>query len=183
MLSQSVFAFLRKIANARQDNDLFCSECFRHMNESITITYSTVLNRCKMLSAFEGRDRYDAAGRDLYSQVAIAEQDSDLIMDYLKRALVAVREGLDDMITAIDVTSSSQEVWTLRSVQRRWDKKGYTKLGTNLHEALAASVMAAWMSYKGIQDRSTFYQTLYDNEMKLISDNLHTKAAPTRPTT
>ena len=153
-------------------------------DETLTIIYNTVTERCKMLSAFEGRDRHDGAGHDTYSKIVIAAQDSDLISDFLSRALVAVREGLDDMITAIDNTTyTTKEVWTLRTVQRRWDKKGYTKLDTHVHEALAASVMAAWLSYNNIQDRSAFYQTLYENEMKLISDNLHTKAAPNRPTT
>jgi hypothetical protein len=89
---------------------------------------------------------------------------------------------LEDMITSI-VTTTNSETWTLRTTQRRYDSKGYTGLSKHIGEALAASVMTAWLSYNGLEERAKFYQTVFENEMKLISDNLHTKAAPTRPTT
>lgn len=155
------------------------------MDLTVTITYSAVVNRCKMLAAYEGRDRHDAAGADLYDKINITAQDEPLISDYLSRSLVAVRERLADMITAISSTGlePTSETWTLRTTQRRYDSKGYTALGKHIDEALSASVMTAWLSYNGLEERSTFYQTVFENEMKLISDNLHTKAAPTRPTT
>ena len=156
------------------------------MDLTITITYSSVISRCKMLSSYEGRDRYDATGKDLYEKINIADQDEPLIKDYLSKSLVAVREALDDMITEIAMTGTTPnytaETWTLRTDQRRYDKKGYPSLSKHIDEALASSVMTAWLSYNKIEDRAGFYQTVYDNEMKLISDNLHTKAAPTRPT-
>ena len=157
------------------------------MDLTITVTYSSVLSRCQMLSAYEGRDRHDAAGRDLYEKINISEQDEPMIKDLLSKSLVAVREALDDMITAVVMTGSSPnytgETWTLRTTQRRYDSKGYTGLSKHIEEALSSSVMTAWLTYNEINDRAGFYQTVYENEMKMITDNLHTKAAPTRPTT
>ena len=156
------------------------------MDLTITITYSAVLTRCSMLSQYEGRDRHDEAGKDLYEKIIITDQDKALIEDFLSRSLVAARQALDDMITSISIGSGSSlgsETWTIRSTQRRYDRKGYNGLSTHIMEALAASVMTAWLRYQKVEERSAFYQTIYDNEMKMISDNLHTKAAPQRPTT
>ena len=152
------------------------------MDLTVTITYSDVISQCGKLSAYEGRDRHDAAGADLYEKINITAQDEPLVSDYLSRSLVAVRERIEDMITVIS-SSSTAETWTLRTTQRRYDSKGYNGLGKQIGEALAASVMTAWLSYNGLEERARFYQTVFENEMKLISDNLHTKAAPTRPTT
>lgn len=155
------------------------------MNEVLTITYGDVTERCKMLSAYEGRDRHDSTGKNIYADISITPQDEPLISDYLSRSILAVRQRLDDMIVNVTIGTGStlgSESWELRTMQRRWDKKGHSGLNKHVNEALAASVMSAWLAYKEIQDRQQFYQTVYENEIKLISDNLHTKAAPTRPT-
>jgi hypothetical protein len=152
------------------------------MNENeLTIIYSDILERCKMLSSYEGRDRYDANGTGIYEKVIITEQDEPLINSYLSQSLLALRERLEDMIEAVDDTTAGQETWTMKFQQKRYDSKGYKGLVTHLGEALASSVMTAWLNFVGVQDRASFYQTVYENEAKLISDNLHTKAAPARP--
>lgn len=152
------------------------------MEEDLTIQidYDDIMERCKMLSSYEGRDRHDANGQSLYEKVVITEQDEQLINGYISQSLLAAREQLADMIATVDDETDGEETWTINP-QRRYNSKGSKNLTKHLTEALAASVMTAWLTYNSVDDRSGFYQTVYENEIRLISDNLHTKAAPTRP--
>jgi len=153
-------------------------------NLTITLSLTDIMQRCRMLAAYEGRDRSDGAGQNMYEKLAITPQDEPLVGVFLSQALLAVRQRLDDMILSVTATAGStpEEQWTIRSIQRRYDTKGYDGLVTHLKEALSASVLAAWLTFNAVDQRAAFYVSVFESEMKLISDNIHTKAAPKRPT-
>jgi hypothetical protein len=135
-----------------------------------------------MLASYEGRDRTDTQGQSLYEAIVIADNDLPMIEGYLSQSLLSVRQNIDDMIKEVSQdTTTRTEVWTLRSIQRRYNPKGLTSLQTHIKEAASAMVMTAWLAFHGIADRAEFYTALSDNMMKLIIDNLYTKSAPQRP--
>jgi hypothetical protein len=135
-----------------------------------------------MLASYEGRDSTDTQGQSLYEAIVIADNDLPMIEGYLSQSLLSVRQNIDDMIKDVSQdTTTRTEVWTLRSIQRRYNPKGLTSLQTHIKEAASAMVMTAWLAFHGIADRAEFYTALSDNMMKLIIDNLYTKSAPQRP--
>ena len=150
-------------------------------NVTITISLDDIISRCRMLVSYEGRDRTDTQGQSLYEAIVIADNDLPMIEGYLSQSLLSVRQNIDDMIKEVSQdTTTRTEVWTLRSIQRRYNPKGLTSLQTHIKEAASAMVMTAWLAFHGITDRAEFYTALSDNMMKLIIDNLYTKSAPQR---
>lgn len=155
---------------------------------TITILYSDIKERCSKLAIYEGRDRHKDAGDSSYEKIVITEQDEPLIDQFLSISLGTVRTALEDMISQFADSSATVgstqvingETWTIRS-DKRYDTKNFAKLEKHLHETLASSVMAGWLTYVGEDQRAAFYQSLYDNELLIINANLHTKAAPKRP--
>lgn len=151
-------------------------------NVTITISLDDIISRCRMLASYEGRDSTDTQGQSLYEAIVIADNDLPMIEGYLSQSLLSVRQNIDDMIKDVSQdTTTRTEVWTLRSIQRRYNPKGLTSLQTHIKEAASAMVMTAWLAFHGIADRAEFYTALSDNMMKLIIDNLYTKSAPQRP--
>lgn len=152
--------------------------------ETITITFSSVIAQCKKLSAFEGRDAVDAAGKSKFESIEITDQEKELLHDYIKQAANAIYERLDRMITGVtQVTTSGSEsvTWTLNNENSRWNSNGKVSLSVHIPEAVAAYVMEKWMSNKQ-SERAPFYQNLYQNTMMLIEQNAYAKSKPARPT-
>lgn len=155
---------------------------------TITILFSDIKERCKKLAVYEGRDRHTGSGDSSYERIIITEQDEPLIDEFLSISLANARAALEDMISQFSDNSTTVgstsvvngEQWTIRP-DKRYDTKNFGKLEKHLHEALASSVMAGWLTYVGEDQRAAFYKSLYDNELLIISANLHTKAAPKRP--
>lgn len=157
---------------------------------NITLLFADIKERCNKLSIYEGRDRHKESGESSYEKIVITEQDEPLIDEFLSRGMETVRTKLEDMIATISdssttvgsTTTVSGEVWTIRS-DRRYDTKGFAKLQKHLVEALASNVMTGWLTYVGEDQRAAFYNSLFENELMMVNVNLHTKAAPKRPTT
>lgn len=151
-------------------------------NVTITVSLDDIISRCRMLASYEGRDRTDTQGQSLYEAIVIADNDLPMIEGYLSQSLLSVRQNIDDMIKEVSQdTTARTEVWTLRSIQRRYNPKGLASLQTHIKEAASAMVMTAWLAFHGITDRAEFYTALSDNMMKVIINNLYTKSAPQRP--
>lgn len=137
------------------------------------------MERCKMLSSFEGRDTYDANGKSSFEDIVIHSVDEHLVTTYIEQGVAHVRHVVEDMILSVSPTDGGEE-WTFRTDQRRYYSKGLSNIKKNIDEAISAYVMSKWLGDRK-NDRVEFYNTLFQNEIVLISDNIFSKGAPKRP--
>ena len=148
-------------------------------NLSIQIDFSTLMDRCKMLSSYEGRDTYDANGKSSFDGIVIHSVDEHLVSTYIQQGVAHVRHVVEDMLLGVEAITDGEQ-WTFRTDQRRYYSKGLSNIKKNIDEAISAYVMAQWLGGRK-DDRVAFYNTLYQNEIVLISDNIFSKSAPKRP--
>ena len=57
--------------------------------------YIKAIDKCEMLSSFEGRDLVGDSGESLYLKIKITAQDRPLIRTYLEQAARVLEEGMD----------------------------------------------------------------------------------------
>lgn len=62
--------------------------------------YIKAIDKCEMLSSFEGRDLVGDSGESLYLKIKITEQDRPLIRTYLEQAARVLEEGMAKIITS-----------------------------------------------------------------------------------
>ncbi len=142
----------------------------------LNFKYSDVMERCRMLSSYEGRDHMNEGGDSLYLEVKITEQDEPLLLTYMGQAAHMLQEQMNRMITGSEYTDKGF-VWDIRAEETRWNPN--KKFDDNLHEALVSYVMMNWLSEKK-SSRTELYKTLWEDMSKMCVQNIYRKMSPTK---
>lgn len=136
--------------------------------------YKDALEKCGMLSSFEGRDHVGDGGDSLYLRIKITEQDRPLIVTYLERA---ARE-LEDMAARI-ITESSYTpdgfTWEVITERTRWNVN--KKLDENMMDALTSYAMMEWLSDRR-PDRAAVYKQIWTDMAAMCVGNIYRKNPP-----
>lgn len=144
----------------------------------ISIDYTAVLNRCVMLSSYEGREAYDTTGKSRYANIHINTNDEPLVLGYIYQSEAELRNRLDDMISAVD-ESTNGYTWTLKAEDKRLKDKGRWPVDQWVQEAMTAYAMRMWLSDAARKpERTQFYEELYRNMVKAIEDFVFKKQEP-----
>ena len=129
--------------------------------------YIKAIDKCEMLSSFEGRDLVGDSGESLYLKIKITAQDRPLIRTYLEQAAAKI------------ITSStySEEgfVWEVRTEDTRWNVN--RKLDENLLDALVGYSMMSWLSDRK-PDRIGVYKSLWEDMSVMCVKNIYRKNPP-----
>lgn len=140
------------------------------------LKYSLAIEKCKMLSSYEGRDAVGESGDSLYLKVKITEQDEPLIRKHLEDAARALEELMARMIVATDYNEGGF-VWELRTEMTRWNR--LRTFGGNVLEAVVSYAMGEWLSDK-IPAQTEIYKNLFTDMGKMAANNLFAKMPPQR---
>ena len=118
--------------------------------------YIKAINKCEMLSSFEGRDLVGNSGESLYLKIKITEQDRPLI----RTSSTYSEEGF---------------VWEVRTDDTRWNVN--KKLDENLLDALVGYSMMGWLSDRK-PDRIGVYKSLWEDMSVMCVKNIYRKNPP-----
>lgn len=140
------------------------------------LKYSLALEKCKMLSSYEGRDAVGESGDSLYLRVKITEQDEPLIKRLFKNSAKVLEEQMARMIVSANYEMDGF-VWELRTDMTRWNN--LRAFGENVLEAVVSYAMSEWLADK-IPIRSGIYKNLCADMGKMAVNNLFAKIPPRR---
>ena len=138
--------------------------------------YSDVMERCRMLSSYEGRDHMNEGGESLYLDIKITGQDEPLLLTYMGQAARALEERMRRMITDAEYTGEGF-VWEMRTEETRWTPG--QRFDGNLHEAIVSYVMMNWLSERK-SGRTGLYKTLWEDMSEMCVQNIYRKMPPTK---
>lgn len=154
----------------------FCGKILMDWIMEYELKYSLALDRCKMLSSYEGRDAVGESGDSLYLNVKITEQDEPLIRKHLEDAARALEEQMARMIVSAAYNDDGF-VWELRTDMTRWNK--LRAFGGNVLEAVVSHAMSEWLTDK-VPARTEMYKNLFTDMGKMAVNNLFAKMPPQR---
>lgn len=138
--------------------------------------YDEALERCVMLSSYEGRESADGSGETKYLQIKNTEQDRPLILVYIAAAARLLQERMSRMITSAEYNETGF-VWTVRTEETRWNVN--TKLDKNIQESLVSYAMMNWLAERK-PDRVDMYRQLWQDMTQMCVANLFRKSVPTK---
>lgn len=137
-------------------------------------SYDKVIERCKMLSSFEGRDFVGQSGDSLYLTVKVTDQDVPLLLQYAGQAAKELQERMSRMISSATYSSDGFS-WSIRSKETRWNIN--TALDRNVEEAIVSYVMAGWLSGRK-EDKVPMYKQMWDDISMQCVQNIFRKMPP-----
>lgn len=136
--------------------------------------YGKVIERCKMLSSFEGRDYVGQSGESLYLTVRVTEQDVPLLLEYAGRAAKNLQERMARMISSADYSEEGFK-WVIRSKETRWNIN--TALDRNIEEAIVSYVMSVWLEGRK-SDKVSMYKQMWEDISIECVQNIFRKMPP-----
>ena len=136
--------------------------------------YATALERCSMLSSFEGRDYVGGDGESLFLTVKITEQDKPLILTYMEQAARDMETRLDNMVTSTEYDTDGF-TWELRTEETRWNPD--KRMDNSVREALVGYAMARWLEDRK-PARKAAYDEIWNGSATMAVANLYRKRAP-----
>lgn len=136
--------------------------------------YDKVIERCKMLSSFEGREYVSQSGESMYLTVKITEQDVPLLLGYAARAAKSLQERMSRMIVSATYSEEGFK-WNIRSRETRWNIN--TALDRNIEEAIVAYSMASWMEGRK-DDKVPMYRQMWEDISLQCVQNVFRKMPP-----
>lgn len=170
-INQSGFVRITKITKRSPLKPYFC----RKRNAmTYKFEYAKAIEKCGMLSSFEGRELVGDGGESLYLRVRITEQDKPLIREYMERAARSLEDGMSRIITSSEY-SEEGFVWEVRTEETRWNVN--RKLDENLTDALVGYAMAGWLSDRK-PDRIGVYKSLWEDMSVMCVRNMYRKNPP-----
>jgi hypothetical protein len=123
----------------------------------VTINYSDIIKRCKLLSAFDARESFTASGERNFKQMKVTEQEGDLLTLYIGQASHAVASALSYAIA--DVTAAESNIlFTITSGHSA--EKRAASLKKSIEETIVAYTLQRWYEDKS-PERSKSYNVLY----------------------
>ncbi len=164
------------------------------MSSTIKYEYSEAIERCEMLSAFEGRNAVDANGESLYEMVKIVAQDKDLLMAYMGTSARLLEESFAPVVTestyvdvaVAEVKDADGNVTTPEQIpgftmvldrdEERWSA-GKRDFERYLTEALSSYAMWQWLMDK-VPERANVYGELWQQMSAATTNALHRLSAP-----
>lgn len=140
----------------------------------LTITYSEVFERCKMLASFEARDHFDESGDSLYPESILTEQEQTLVYGWLSSAALVIEENIARLV--LSATPAADSItWHLR-LSERWNSQR-TQLATYIQEALVSYALYKWYEMKWPENVAKF-KTLWDESLQRIISNVFRRRQP-----
>lgn len=136
--------------------------------------YSDVMDRCRMLSSFEGREYVSKSGESLYLEIKITEQDEPLILSYMEQAARSLQEMMARMVTGAEYAKEGF-TWEIRGEETRWNAGNL--FDRSVHEAIVSYVMMNWLSEKK-SARAEMYKTFWEDMGTMCVRNVMRKMPP-----
>lgn len=139
-------------------------------------TYTPVIEQCKMLSSYEGRDYVNEKGESMYLTVKITEQDLPLLNTFITQAVSTLEERIARILIGTERTQDGF-TWEIRSEATRWNKN--THLTQNLQEAIVGYVMMNWLAERKPSSVET-YRNIWTGMSEMCIRNIFRKMPPAR---
>lgn len=140
------------------------------------LKYGDVLERCRMLCSYEGRDETDANGDSKYLDIRITAQDEPLLYGYMREAAEYIESLISRMVLSSEYGDGCFRL-ELRTEETRWN--GMKNFDKYMNEAIVSHAMSKWLI--GRKDSKVeFYGTLYADMSRMLVRNLFEKSAPKR---
>lgn len=136
-------------------------------------TYTELLERCKMLSSYEGRNSHTADGESNYIDIKIGTQDEPLLKTFLQQGAHIVESGIGKVVDSTYTTDGFE--YDLDVDTERWVKDDTLK--KNIFETVVMFAMKLWMSYNN-NSRSESYESVYQNMLSACVKNAYRKKKP-----
>lgn len=147
------------------------------MAHQVTITYASIIDRCKMLSAFEGGEATAGDGQSRFPDIIITRQDEPLVKSYIDQAVQQTYNKLEKIIASTSSALTDALSWTLRSDTLWPEAKSGRQLDRHIEETIVAWTMQCWLDYKH-SERSKFYGEMFINYISLAEQNISASEAP-----
>lgn len=141
------------------------------------LKYGLAMEKCKMLSSYEGRDASSESGESIYLKVKITEQDEPLLRSYMEKAARMIEERISRMMVSSEYGADGFR-WRMRTDETRWNK--LRDFGGNVLEAVVSYAMGEWMSDK-IPGRTEMYKGMFADMSVMVVKNIFFKMPPKRP--
>ncbi len=149
---------------------------------AVTLTDSSLLDRCTMLSSYEGRNITDGSGESMYDSVHITDQDKDLVLYYINEAVNAVETELGYHLESVErvatTTGGDPDAYEFTFISEPYfTEPGQRRLG----EVIETFAMSRWLEDKS-ESRGASYKLMYDNLMQALINSIR-KNRPTLDST
>lgn len=144
----------------------------------IDIEFANILNRCEMLSSFDGREALTQSGESNYKQLRITSQETDLLKTYIGQAVNNIESKLGGAIESVSSTDNADKVsfaFASDSSRRSGNSSVFKRC---LLETIVAFVMKRWYEDKA-SDRSNAYHALYEDMLISAKNIAYKKTKPT----
>lgn len=124
---------------------------------NVIISNSDIINRCKLLSAFDARESFTASGERNFKQMKVTDQENSLLTLYIGQASHAVASALSYAIA--DVMAGDNNV-NFSITDGHTAENKTASLKTSIEETIVAYTMQRWYEDKS-PERSKAYNALY----------------------
>lgn len=145
-----------------------------------TVSYNEAIQRCMMLTSFEGKNHTDGEGESLFSETVITTQDRPLITDYLNCGAMIIEESIARLVLSSSYSGDTDgQVWSLQlRLSDRWNGNR-TDFTQYLQEALVSFALSKWYDLKW-PDKVAKYVTLWEESLNRIVSNAFRRSQPVK---
>lgn len=156
------------------------------MDKTINLTYSSIIERATMLSAFEAKQAINSNGESMFGDVRIYSKDHDAIKTYIREGAKLLEARLASTFT-IDATDNADPtttpptpatmiVWTFTNI----DTRRTTLNADKFTEAIVCYSLSRWLENK-IPNTSKAYSAMFNDLADAAIKITKTKRKPSRP--
>lgn len=129
---------------------------------NVIISNSDIINRCKLLSAFDARESFTASGERNFKQMKVTDQEDSLLTLYIGQASHAVASALSYAIA--DVMAGDDGV-NFSITDGHTAENKTASLKKSIEETIVAYTLQRWYEDKS-PERSKAYNALYTDMLK-----------------
>lgn len=149
-------------------------------NTNVKIKYSSIIEKCNRLSAFEGKTAISGSGSSLFEQIRFTDREYGLIVDYANQGLNNIESEIGGLLKwqiEADVVCDDGNYIEIdtHSQLTRTGKNG--SFARNIIEVLVAYVMYLWLADK-VGERSAAYKQIYIDMLATLRKNAFRKKEP-----
>lgn len=129
---------------------------------NVIVSYSGIIKRCKLLSAFDARESFTASGERNFKQMKVTDQEDSLLTLYIGQASHAVASALSYAIA--DVMAGDDGV-NFSITDGHTAENKTASLKKSIEETIVAYTLQRWYEDKS-PERSKAYNALYTDMLK-----------------
>lgn len=141
----------------------------------LSFDYVSILERCKALSSYEGRNAVDGDGESAYLKTSIAEQDEVLVSSYINQGAHIIEDRIGKCISESTYTDDGFTI-NMKGYIDEWHKTG-DSIRAKIFDALVNYAMRMWMDYNS-NSRSESYGAVFTDMLDNIVHTIYRKKAP-----